>query len=138
MRILLATLSLSACTTADPDEPRCSGDVYAPGMIATGAAGAAITLMAADPAPPARFINTWTIVATDAAGATLPASAVAVTTFMPEHGHGGRPVTVTAGTDPTLLVTPIDLWMPGRWEVTFAISATGGVDRARFSFCIEE
>lgn len=136
---LLFIALIAACTTTpEADDVPCTGAEYLPGMVATGAAGATIALSSAAPAPPARFVNTWTIVATDPNGAPVPASAVEVATFMPAHGHGGRPVTVTEGPPPTLVITPIDLWMPGQWDIRFSVSYSGGIDRAQFTFCIPE
>jgi hypothetical protein len=68
----------------------------------------------------------------------LPASAVTLATFMPEHGHAGPPPTITDGPEGTLVVTEIDLWMPGLWELTFATTTAAGTDHERFAFCIPE
>ncbi len=137
LAIVPAAIALVACAGPDADDDTC-GEVYMPGMTASGPAGSTITLVAADPAPPARFINSWTIVASDPGGGAMGASAVVVSTFMPAHGHAGPPPAVTTGAAPELVVTPIDLWMPGLWEVTFAVSHAGGTDRAVFAFCVAE
>ncbi|MEM9489707.1 MAG: hypothetical protein AAGC55_11210, partial [Myxococcota bacterium] len=61
--------------------------------------------------------------------------------WMPDHGHGtNTPAAITemADGDGEYMVTPIDLWMPGYWELTISIDDGAGLaDEVVFSTCIE-
>ena len=96
-------------------------------------------LTSAMPAPPSRGDNTWTLQLDGAAG-PMSSAAITVTPFMPDHQHG-TPITVGVEAMPTpgqYKLTPINMWMPGLWEVT--ISASAGEppveDSVVFRFCI--
>ncbi len=118
-----------AAATVDCDgEP---ADVYVPGMIRTGANGAMIELVSSDPAPPARFYNTFIVRSPDG-------PITAVTPFMPAHGHGTQtPVVITAtGNLDEWELDPVDLWMPGLWEVRIDVDHGDAGDRIVFKFCI--
>jgi hypothetical protein len=115
------------------------GETYAPGMMKTGSAGTVtFKLVTATPAPPARGDNTW-VVDLSAAGQPLTGATVVVTPYMPDHRHGTPIVvavtpTATAG---EYALTPINLWMPGLWQMTIDATPAGGTkDSAMFSFCI--
>jgi hypothetical protein len=138
-RLLLALGLLSACADPAPEpDPTCANDDYVPGMSLDGEDGARVTLIELDPAPPARFTNRWTAVVVDAADLAVGADRLTVTTFMPEHGHGGPPVEIGDGGDGALVVDAIELWMPGTWQVDFNITYDGGVDLVRFEVCVDE
>lgn len=96
-------------------------------------------LMAADPAPPSRGDNAWTLqLSTMAAPATPVAGAtLTVTPFMPAHEHGsGKTVEVTPLTEAgQYRLSPVNLWMPGVWETTIRVTGAEP-DRAVFRFCI--
>jgi hypothetical protein len=115
-------------------------DTYRPGLERSGPAGYTVTLVDAQPAPPARGNNAWRIRVlkpnrTPARGANL-----SVDTWMPDHGHGS-PITasVTAGAAAgEYVLDPVSLFMPGTWEVTITIrSGATEVDAVTFTFCIE-
>jgi hypothetical protein len=97
-------------------------------------------IMSATPAPPARQDNAWSVqINAIAGGAAATGATITVTPFMPAHGHGaGKTVTVTpSATDPGRYdLTPINLWMPGVWEVTTNVSSAAGNDKVVFKFCI--
>jgi hypothetical protein len=134
-RTILLTFLLAACADPPPgDEPRCEGEPYAPGATVEADGGARVTLLAADPDPPARFTNRWMVLVVDGDDRIVTAAGVTVTTFMPEHGHAGPPVTVTQIAEETLRVEPVELWMPGTWHVDFHV----GDDVARFEVCVDE
>ena len=58
---------------------------------------------------------------------------------MPDHGHGAskEAIVTPSGTDGMYDVDPVNLWMPGFWEVRFNVMAAGASDRIVFAFCIE-
>jgi hypothetical protein len=109
------------------------------GMQKLGAGGVQVTLVSATPAPPGRDDNTWVI---DAArsGTPLAGATVTVRPFMPDHQHGTSvPVVVTpdAAMAGRYQLSPINLWMPGLWEITIDVTPAGGQrDSVVFRFCI--
>lgn len=137
MRALAVMVALAAACGGDPGPgpdgaASCVADTYAPGMARTGPSGLRAELVAAEPAPPQRFDNTWTV-------RTPGATVVAATPWMPAHNHG-TPIeaTVEAQGDDTFLVEPLNLWMPGLWEVRLDLDSGAVTDRVVFAFCIEE
>lgn len=120
-------------------------DVYSAGMTKSGAEGKfSVVLVVSEPAPPDKGDNSWTIeikeVGTDTA---VDNADVIVTPFMVDHGHGTPVVpTVSAGDSAgRYLVSPINLWMPGYWELSLDLAAELGsvtmTDTVLFGFCIE-
>lgn len=98
-----------------------------------------LRMLEAQPAPAQKGDNTWKVRVTDAAGAAVTGATVKVTPFMPEHGHGTSiAATVTEDADGRYDITPVNLSMPGLWEVTFDVkSAQGTADRMVVWLCIE-
>jgi hypothetical protein len=96
-------------------------------------------LMSADPAPPARGDNTWVLQLNTMIAPVTPVSgaSMTVTPFMPDHAHGsGKTVIVTPMTEAgQYKLSPVNLWMPGLWEVTIQASGTQS-DRVVFRFCL--
>ncbi|HTR54557.1 MAG TPA: FixH family protein [Kofleriaceae bacterium] len=148
-RLLVGITTLAACgrsqPSADPHDPcaaEARADHFVDGLRKRGAAGALdFALVSSEPAPPARGDNTW-IVQLDAisSGAAGPVdgATIAVTPFMPDHGHGATvKVNVTAlPTAGQYRLAPINLWMPGYWETTIRASHGSTSDSAVFKFCI--
>lgn len=149
MRLVPALLSVclvSACSDSssdDDEEIDCStvtnADTFVVGLPKTGAAGMLhFALMDANPAPPARDNNTWTVQITDAASAAFDGATLTVTPFMPAHGHTS-PITVgitPTGTPGEYKLDPVNLWMNGVWETTIKAQKDSVVDSAVYSFCI--
>jgi len=57
-----------------------------------------------------------------------------VSAFMPEHGHGAPTVPGVTAEVEGLVVGPLELWMPGRWEIRFDLDG----DRTVVPVCIAE
>ncbi len=135
--LVAATLGalLAGCTDPpdDPDPAACRA--MAPGESWLGRDGSRVTIVVTNPAPPARFTNWWAVRIEDREGAPMfdPAR-LTVSAFMPEHGHGA-PIApgVTAEVD-GLIVGPLELWMPGQWEIRFDVDG----DRTIVPVCIAE
>lgn len=112
---------------------------YLAGMQKTGTGGVQVTLTSATPAPPGRDDNTW-VVDLAMGGAPLTGATVKVTPFMPDHRHGTSVavvVTPDAATAGRYELSPINLWMPGLWEITIDVTPVGGQrDSVVFRFCI--
>jgi hypothetical protein len=113
-------------------------DDFVAGLEKTGEDGALrFRLMQSTPAPPSRGNNAWTIEVVDAAGAPVPGAALTVKPFMPDHQHGtGIKAKLTEQSDGLYLAEPVNLWMPGLWEVTIEARAAAATDRVVYRFCI--
>lgn len=142
-----ALAGLAACgngTPAEPDAANCVGDprgeAFTAGMAKLGKDNRiTFALMTAAPSPPSRGDNTWTVDLSQG-GAPISGAAVTVKPFMPDHRHGTSIPTVVTP-DPSVpgryQLAPVNLWMPGIWEVTITATPAGGTtDIAVFSFCI--
>lgn len=139
-------LPLLACSSdgGDAQEVDCDNepraDTYTAGMSKVGENGLEFVLVEAAPTPPDRGDNDWTIQVLDAA-APMDGLILDVVPFMPDHGHGTPVIAeVTAAAESgTYDVTPVNLWMPGLWEVSVSASDDSDLlDTAVFSFCIDE
>ena len=122
-RSLALLALLAACGSSAPAAdagPDCEPVV--PGAVYTGGGGWTVTIVMTNPSPPARFENWWAVTIDDPDGAPMvDAANLEVTAFMPEHGHG-TPVVPGVTSEPDgLVVGPLELWMPGRWEVRFDV-----------------
>jgi hypothetical protein len=138
--------SAGACGGDDHDgsatyncEAETRDEQFLAGMQKLAPGGTLVSLMSAMPAPPGRDDNTWEIdVARD--GGPVDGATVKVTPFMPDHRHGTSvPVVVTpvAETPGRYELSPINLWMPGLWEITIDVTPAGGTrDSVVFRFCI--
>lgn len=118
----------------------CTGDTFSAGLQKSGKAGKlTVTLESADPAPPQKGDNRWTIRVTDPAGAPISDASVAVTPFMPEHGHGTSvQAVVTPKGDGRYELFPVNFLMPGKWEITLDVGLPGGQgDSVVYAFCVE-
>ena len=98
-----------------------------------------ITIVSGDPAPPTVGTNTWVIKITDGQGAPI-ATTPTIDPFMPDHNHGTSIKAVaTPQPDGTFSVTPLYLFMPGVWRVTFTMpSSTGVPESIAFFFCVSD
>ena len=146
MLLILTALALGACggddEGGDDDAVNCAledrADEFVVGLARTGAAGLTFRLMSSMPAPPSRGNNTWEIEIVDGAGAPVLGAAVSVKPFMPDHQHGtGVRAVLTEQGEGRYQATPVNLWMPGLWEITVgARPATGQPDEVVFRFCV--
>jgi hypothetical protein len=115
-------------------------DTFSAGMMKNGSQNQiTFKLMESKPAPPSRGDNEWSIDIVDATTQQpITGAAVTVTPFMPDHNHGTQiKAVVTEPTPGHYLAKPVNLWMPGLWQVTIKATPTGGTaDAAVFAFCI--
>lgn len=147
----LATLSLLAgCdhSHSHSDASTCANetraDAYSPGLEKTSASGNLIVrLIDSQPAPPQKGDNTFTLLLKDRAGTPLTGASLDVTPYMPDHGHG-TPIKAQSSElqSPAgqYRVTPINLFMPGLWQVTVTTTSPTVPqtrESAMFSFCVE-
>ena len=143
-RLVMVVASLVSGCSAPPETPpavvTCTSDervtAWRSGLTAS-ASELVVTLIQADPSPPARGTNVWRVTATDSSGAALKDATLTVTAFMPDHGHG---TSVTPLIEPTgagaWTVSQLDLFMPGVWRVAFTATTPDKVAEVAFFFCI--
>ena len=147
----LVLIGLVACGGDDDDDDGADAgincdlvmvgqDTYTPGLEKVGPNGYTVRLMSATPAPPVKGDNAWIIEILDDASALKDGLDIDVDPFMPQHGHG-TPIEadVTAAGDPGgYILDPVNLFMPGIWEVTIELSeAATLVDSVMYKFCID-
>jgi hypothetical protein len=101
-----------------------------------------LQLADAQPAPPARNTNVWTLTVTDATGAPVEGATIVAKPWMPAHGHGSSvaPIVAPSATPGSYDVTRIIFVMPGLWQVIVTVTVTGAdgttTDTATFAFCV--
>ncbi len=146
--LLCSVVLLVGCGDDEPDPhagaticaSETRADTYEVGLEKVGKGGLKTKLLLAEPAPPAKGDNTWTLQVLDGSNAPLDGLTVDVSPFMPDHGHPApiTPVVKAEGSDGKYLVESINLPMPGLWEVTLDIDDGAGItDSVLYSFCIE-
>lgn len=113
---------------------------YAAGLREPGGNGIlSFVLVSANPAPPALGLNEWTVEVLDSSGTAQVATFVQIKPWMPYHGHGASVVpTVTGSANGSYLVSDLDFFMVGVWQVTFDAQTAAGSDSAVFTFCVGE
>ena len=148
MRFAVLALTLfAACSGGGEDYPETyncvqetSDDDLLIGFSKNGEEGLLnFKLVNVSQAPPARGFNTWDIeISTVASVAPVENATLDVYPFMPAHGHGaGIEVEVTPmPTAGQYELEPINLHMPGVWEVTITAESDAGTDIAVFRPCI--
>lgn len=96
-------------------------------------------LVNAEPAPPRKGQNTWTLRLLDGSGEPVTGAELEATPFMPDHGHGAplKPA-VTEQADGTYRIERMIFQMPGIWETTITTTRGELTDEAVFTFCIGE
>lgn len=121
------------------DDPRAMA--YTVGIEEAAADGSVkVRFVDADPAPPSKGNNTFMIQLLDAGGAPIEGATVTTKPFMPDHGHGSSivPQTTPMGAEGKYSVTPVTLFMPGIWDVTFTIEPAGAASqKVVFTFCVD-
>lgn len=146
--IAVAVAACSGSTSGPPDADEAlaciaagRGDIYSVGLAKQGRSEKLrFKLMSADPAPPARNLNTW-VIQIDAmpSGTPVNGATMTVTPFMPDHQHGAGAyrVQVEPMADGQYRLSQINTWMPGYWEVTIDAQAGDARDAVVFGFCIQ-
>jgi len=133
----------SAGSGGSEGNSECAGDfdTYEAGMSRQAEPGdVTVELVESEPAPPVvRSDNTWWLKLTDSEGEALLGAQLLVTPFMPKHQHGSAEVVTTELGDGRYELSPIDLIMPGVWEIPISITPPDGeTSEMTFRFCIAE
>jgi hypothetical protein len=115
------------------------GETFSAGMRKTGEEDTFdFVLLSADPAPPQLFDNVWRVRVEDA-GSPVEKAELSVKTWMPDHEHGSPKQTGIKELSPgEYELSPVNLFMPGYWEIEVHASLTPKVDSVKFSFCVGE
>jgi hypothetical protein len=95
----------------------------------------------ATPLPPQRYDNAWTLGFENGQGAALlDVEVTAIQSYMPVHGHDGRPpATVEKTGQAGEVLASLNFSMRGYWEVRIhASSPTAGDDDLVFKLCLRE
>jgi hypothetical protein len=135
--IAVACIGCSTKHSPPPHKTDCENaariDALAGGFVKHGAAGRFdFKLIAMTPPAPARGDNKWVI------EISAPHADVTATPFMPDHGHG-TPVKVgvtPSATPGQYELAPVNLWMPGYWEISVTAASGNDRDSAVFKLCI--
>jgi hypothetical protein len=143
------TLIASAACSSDPEPAptpaqtsscaqEARADRYLVGLQKKTSGGLSVSLMTAEPAPPAKGNNAWTLQLFDASGAPIEGADVSLTPYMPDHAHGSavKPEVKAQGGG-NYGVSRIYLPMSGFWEFTVTVVRGGVSEEAKFGFCID-
>lgn len=114
---------------------------YEAGMqVATATGAFTVELVDAAPAPPDVGDNAFTVRVLDGDGQAITDATVTVGGWMPAHNHGTAPPTSDLTADAMsgdYSVDGVNLFMPGLWEITFAVTSGDVTDEALFTFCLQ-
>jgi hypothetical protein len=118
-------LALLAGVSGCGSEPSPTGDAQISSEL-----GAFVATLSANPDPPAVGDNTLALELADARGANVVGATLAVYAWMPTHGHTitSTPVVSDLG-EGTYRIEGVSFTMPGRWELSIDVSASGAEDR---------
>jgi hypothetical protein len=112
---------------------------YEPNLTRTSASGTyTAVLVAADPAPPAKGNNMWTVEIRDANQMPVDGLTITPSALMIDHGHppAVKPKAAALGNG-QYTIMPLDLFMAGYWEVTLAWQPEGGArETIVFNICV--
>jgi hypothetical protein len=121
------------------NDPR--GEPYHAGLSGKATDGAmSVRFVSANPTPPTRGNNTFTIVVTDKSGRPVDGAKIHTKTWMPDHGHGSSidPTATASGKPGEYVIDPVNLFMPGIWQITFEVTEKDQTaDSVMFTFCID-
>lgn len=148
--LVTASVLLAGCSSDSEDnggsggsggtEYKCTHatDTYSVGLSKLGTEGVfEVMLMDADPAPPSKKQNTWTVHVKDADGNDVSGATLTVNPNMPEHGHGSTQTTaVTDLGDGMYELSPVYLQMAGYWAIPITVTLGSESDTAQFDFCV--
>lgn len=155
VRVLAVSALVCACDPASMSEPDDAGssddgtaargceletraDDYTLGMQKQGER-VTVAFIDAMPAPPSRGDNTWRVHVQALDGVPLSGATLSVDPFMPDHQHGTSIAThvVAMPSAGDYELAPVNLFMPGLWDVTIGVEAPGQSDAVVFRFCVD-
>lgn len=148
----LAASSLGGCSDEPPSEAPpdargsdtppmdCggAGEEFVLGMSKTAPSGSSsVAIVEADPAPPLKGPNAWTIQLSDESGEPITAADVSFSGWMPQHDHGLNALPLISERDGGRYeIKPIILYMPQLWELEVSVTRGDERESVSFSFCV--
>lgn len=148
VNLLVMAALVAACSAEDgathdghtDGETTGQHDIYSDGLMKM-----TDTLMvsfdSADPAPPTKGKNTFTLKVQRHDGTAVDDGIVTLRPWMVAHKHGvseGTLSTTAQGSDGLYDVPGVDLFMPGVWELTVSVTLTDGTQESVvFNFMLE-
>lgn len=127
-------------TDALPEDCEGRSETFTPGMTKrTEDDSLDVTLVAAEPAPPANASSVWTLRLARPDGAVIEGASIDAAPSMPDHPHGAPPgFSVESGAG-LYTVAPITLTMPGLWEIALHVVPPGeSAADVVFAFCVTD
>lgn len=147
LSVIALSFACGACGSEDPkdggDPPNlvpatCDGEGVrdAAGSEGTIESGS-VTILDTTPTLANAGDNQWHVLVEDAEEAPVAGADVALTAFMPVHGHASPKVAVSIDEgDGSYLLDPVTLSMPGVWLVDVQVTSEAASGRATFSICV--
>ena len=113
-------IAVAACSSGSEGPPSFGQQAF---MTTTGASGALRVELRTSPQPPSRGTIAAQLVVTSATdGTPQDGLDIAIQPWMPAMNHGAIAPTITPQGNGTYLVTDLDLYMPGNWQLRTKIS----------------
>jgi hypothetical protein len=145
--VLAVAFACGACADGEPSQvapPPNRVPVTCDGEGVRDAAGSegsldhgTVTILDTVPALASAGDNRWHVRITDTTGEPVAGASVALTAFMPVHGHASPKVALSEDEgDGSYLLAPVALSMPGVWLVDVMVESDAADGRATFSICV--
>lgn len=120
--VIASAIACGACS-ASADAPNPDSFPVSSFLAATTDSSLLRVELRTSPQPPPRgTIDAQLVITNVADGTPRDGLHLAIRPWMPAYNHGAIPPTVTAQGEGKYLVTNLDLFMPGRWELRTTIS----------------
>jgi hypothetical protein len=145
--VLAATFACTACADGEPSQvgpppnrvpTTCDGEGVRDAAGREGSLGHG-TVTIIDTVPPLASAgdNRWHVRVDDTSGEPVAGASVALTAFMPVHGHASPKVALSVDEGGgSYLLAPVALPMPGVWLVDVTVASDAADGRATFSICV--
>jgi YtkA-like len=120
--------------------PGCGGRAFLlPELRINNSLGLSLSLLSAEPEVPVVGNSSWLVALESEEGNVVAAaSRIEVTPYMPDHGHGTAvAVEVYEEAPGSYRLAPINLRMPGYWEITLTLTGDAGVQSIMVPVCVD-
>jgi hypothetical protein len=115
-----------------------AGEDFMLGMSKTTPSGAVtVAIVAAEPAPPLKGANSWTVQLSGESGEPITGASVSFTGRMPLHRHGLTALPLIRELDGGRYeIQPIILFMPQLWELSVVVTRNDDTEAVTFDVCV--
>jgi YtkA-like len=120
--------------------PGCGGRaLLLPELRIDNSSGLSLSLLSAEPEVPVVGNSSWLVALESEVGSVVAAaSRIEVIPYMPDHGHGTAvAVEVYEEAPGRYRLAPINLRMPGYWEITLTLTGDSGVQSIMVPVCVD-